>query len=116
MTAPTPGFPPELETAITEALVKHRMNPRTETTLHINCTCGKRLYTANHAVHQWAVIAEIIAQHTTTEWGYALPSFSPGFYARSESVEQVMEVQRLNPDIEVQIAFRPTFPWQEVKA
>lgn len=115
MTAPTPGFPPELETAIAEALAEHRLTGLAggfgysfDAKTHM-CRCDRRwISESEYADHLAAVVMETIAQHTTTEWGV---DYLDGSY-------DVHEDQQMAEDFAGggTVVSRLVLPWQEVEA
>lgn len=127
MTAPVPGFPPELETAITKALAGHRLTGLAggfgysfDAKTHM-CRCDRRwISESEYAVHLAAVVVEVVAQHTTTEWGAAIEGYDHPCHAGSvteaearymvKAAEAVPDGRKLHPTA------RLVLPWQEVKA
>jgi|GEM_PF-2517471 len=121
-TTPAP-FPPVLGTAITEALNKHQ--PSRGIDGGISCwTCGELTAQmpggyGHSAVHQWAVISEVIAQHTTTEWGVDYRDGSVDFFDSRDAADDYMPTmiggEASREDLPLLVS-RQVLPWQEVKA
>ncbi|PSS42929.1 hypothetical protein C6401_15340 [Arthrobacter woluwensis] len=126
MTAPAPGFPPELETAITEALAEHsewRNWAGPNTPLHAACECGETIAEAGafepaaFAAHQAAVVMEVIARHTTTEWGVRWHGCGSDVdETGSEFVSREFAAQGADYGFSDTTVARLVLPWQEVKA
>ncbi|SEC89653.1 hypothetical protein [Arthrobacter woluwensis] len=124
MTTPAP-FPPELETAITDALERHQsVVAALRYAATYRCTgckedSGSPLRTTAKAWlrnHQAAVVMETIAQHTTTEWGVRWEGSSDVDMTGHESTSR--EFVRQGADhgfVDVAVA-RLVLPWQELKA
>ncbi|MEZ2373088.1 hypothetical protein [Arthrobacter sp. RCC_34] len=124
MTTPAPGFPPELEAAVTEALAEHGPTGLAggsgysfDAKTHM-CRCDRRwISESEYAVHLAAVVMETIAQHTTTEWGvsWADKTDEPsGRCASSDDAADLAQAMRnVAPAV---VVSRLVLPWQEVKA
>lgn len=115
MTATAP-FPPALETAITEALALHNRLGFDRTVNQSVCDgCGARIIgglSRALAAHQWEVLSEVIAQHTTTEWGRERPTnFRGGRRYVSPTAHRPASVEW-----DETLVARLVLPWQEVKA
>lgn len=112
MTTPAPGFPPELETAIRAALAEHRLHPLANG----RCTCGEPLEVPERAdelaAHQAAVVMEVIAQHTTTEWGRSRPVS----FKRTRRYVSPTSHRPASVEWDETLVARLVLPWQEVKA
>jgi len=127
-------FPPELETAITAALVKHREQLDQTACSEYECSCGfepepveTELWRGQEIgivaedwfeAHQAAVVKEVIAQHTTTEWGVR-SEHHVGDYtspARSEEHADGMLRGYASYGARADKFARLVLPWQEVKA
>lgn len=121
---PTPGFPPALETAIAEALLGHQwanMGLGQSNT----CECGSPLDLKTYSTedcwnafcsHQAAVVMEVYAQHTTTEWGVRWEGSSDVDMTGHEATSREFVSQGADHGfVDVAVA-RLVLPWQEVKA
>lgn len=127
MTAPTPGFPPELETAITEALEQHQSvvaalrHAATYRCAGCKEDSGSPIRTTAKAwlrKHQAAVVMEVIAQHTTTEWGVRSEHHIGDYTSPARSEEHADGMLRgyAKYGAQSQKFARLVLPWQEVKA